>query len=58
MKFRILRDYDEFQPQVWYNDHVWVNIGKYACYTIEEAERVCAGYKQMKDNEVVEEFEL
>ena len=58
MKFRILRDYEDFQPQVWFKDHVWVDIGKYTCRTVEEAEKVCADYKAMKDNEIIKEFEL
>ena len=62
MKFRIIRDYDEYQPQVWqYIDPRhwdWVDIGKYTCYTIEEARKVCSDYKLMCDNKIVEEFEL
>jgi hypothetical protein len=62
MKFRIIRDYDEFQPQVWHTvdniHHYWTDIGKYCCYTIDEAKKVCADYKRMIEDKVVEEFEL
>lgn len=65
MKFRIVRDYDRFQPQVWieskHNFHGgdYVIIGKYPYYsTIEEAEKVCADYKLMCENQIVKEFEL
>lgn len=62
MKFRIIRDYDEFQPQVWHitsgKQEYWKNIGHYLCYTLEEAEKVCRDYKLMHEEKVVEEFEL
>lgn len=61
MKFRIIRNYDEFQPQVLvYNgpDYYWTNIGKYVCYTIDAAKKVCADYKRMEEEPVVEEFKL
>lgn len=62
MKFRIIRDYDEFQPQVWKQKdkicHQWVNIGLYRCYTIDDARKVCADYKRMQEDKVIEEFEL
>lgn len=62
MKFRIIRYYDEYQPQVWHTvdniHHFWKDIGPYSCYTIDQARQVCADYKQMTENKVVEEFEL
>ena len=62
MKFRIRRSYDEFKPEVWYvgpnRQSYWVEIGNYHCYTLEDARKVCHDYKRMKDNPVVEEFEL
>lgn len=65
MKFRIVREYDRFVPQVWieskYNFHGgdYVLIGKYPYYsTIEEAEKVCKDYKLMSDQPIVKEFEL
>jgi hypothetical protein len=61
MKFRVIRDYDEYQPQVLVNqlsDHpTWIDIG-YTCNTIEGAENVCRSYKRMKADPVVKEFEL
>jgi hypothetical protein len=62
MKFRIIRNYDEFQPQVWHAvdkvHHYWTDIGEYRCDTIEAARKVCADYKRMTEDKVVEEFEL
>ena len=62
MKFRIIRDYGDFQPQVWYSylttGDWWEDIGYSRCSTLEEARQVCADYKRMKEDEVVEEFEL
>ena len=61
MKFRIIRDYDEYQPQVYsvFDDHeYWNDIGKYRCSNITEAKKVCADYKRMIEDKVIEEFEL
>lgn len=62
MKFRILRHYDEYQPQVCDDPPMgifrWRDIGKYICYTIEEAKKVCSDYKKMCEDPIVEEFEL
>ena len=62
MLFRILRDYDEYQPQVLVDPPMgvprWKDIGRYRCYTIEEAENMCAAYKKMRKNPIVKEFEL
>jgi hypothetical protein len=61
MKFRIIRDYDEFQPQVFISKHninYWVDIGLYRCLTLDDARKVCADYKRMTEDKVVEEFEL
>lgn len=61
MKFRIVRNYDEYQPQVWIDDGnypYWQNIGEYKCEFIESAEEVCHRYKRMMENPVVKEFEL
>lgn len=62
MKFRIVRDYDEYQPEVLIDQGVskpyWLNIGNYTCHTLEEAEKVCADYKRMSTNPIVREFEL
>lgn len=61
MKFRIIRDYDEYQPQVLVaidGDEYWKDIGKYKCEFIESAEEVCTRYKRMMENPIVKEFEL
>lgn len=62
MKFRIIRDYDEYQPQVLVaidgDDPYWKDIGKYKCEFIESAEEVCTRYKRMMENPIVKEFEL
>ena len=62
MKFRIIRDYEDFQPQVLCNplsdNSYWANIGNYRCGTIDEARQVCNNYKLMKTDPVIEEFEL
>ena len=61
MKFRILRDYAEFLPQVLHTDSdkpYWVDIGQYRCYTLEEARAVCVNYKRMAEDPIAEEFEL
>ena len=62
MKFRIIRDYDEYQPRVCNDPPMgipkWKDIGNYICHTIEEAEKVCTDYKKMCENPIVEEFEL
>ena len=62
MKFRIIRDYDEYQPQVFNGyqsgNTYWTNIGHYTCYTLDDARKVCADYKRMQEDRVVEEFEL
>lgn len=61
MKFRIIRDYDEYQPQVLVDDgygSYWKDIGKYKCEFIESAEQVCVDYKKMIDNLIVKEFEI
>lgn len=61
MKFRIVRAYDEYQPQVLINqlsnNPTWINVG-YPCCTIEGAEATCRSYKRMKADPVVKEFEL
>lgn len=57
MKFRILRDYDEYQPQVLV-DGDWQDIGKYRCEFLESAEEVCHRYKRMMEDPIVREFEL
>ena len=61
MKFRIIRNYDEFQPQVEKcagEKYYWMNIGYGSYFTLENAQKVCADYKLMKDEPVVKEFEL
>lgn len=62
MKFRIIRDYDEYQPQVlvetYGDDPYWKDIGNYTCEFIESAEEICARYKRMVENPIVKEFEL
>lgn len=62
MKFRIIRDYDEYQPQVLVeidgDDPYWKDIGNHRCEFIESAEEVCARYKRMKEDPIVREFEL
>ena len=59
MKFRIIRDFEEFKPQVWSQRFsCWRDVSYYSYSTVEAAKKVCAFYKNMKDNPVVEEFEL
>lgn len=61
MKFRIIRDYDEYQPQVLVeidgDDPYWKNIG-YKCEMIQSAEELCGRYKRMVEDPIVREFEL
>jgi hypothetical protein len=59
MKFKIVRDFEEFMPMVW-NEVIgtWHNVTDYPCSTIESARKACEFYKKMKDDPVVEEFEL
>lgn len=61
MKFRIIRNYDAFQPQVEIctgERYYWMNIGYGSYSTLENARKVCTDYKRMKEDKVVEEFEL
>ena len=62
MKFRIIRNYGAYQPQVWAEPQgqmpYWQDIGNYKCEFLESAEEVCAQYKRMIENFVVKEFEL
>ena len=61
MKFRIIRDYYEYQPQVLIeingDEPYWKNIG-YKCEFISLAEELCTRYKRIVENPVVKEFEL
>lgn len=61
MKFRIIRDYEYFKPQVWEDGEdvsCYIDFVNYSLTTIEEAERECAVYKRMVEDLVVKEFEL
>lgn len=62
MKFRIIRDYDEYQPQVLVeidgDDPYWTNIGYSTYEFIESAEEVCHRYKRMMEDPIVREFQL
>ena len=62
MKFRIIRDYGEYRPQVWVEEKCqvpyWKDITKCAYEFIESAKEVCVQYKRMIENPVVIEFEL
>lgn len=58
MKFRIIRYYERYQPQVL-KDGKYVNIGSPNGYsTVTEAKAQCKFYKYCEDDKVVEEFEL
>ena len=64
MKFRIVKSGDSYMPQVCKEDNKgifilekWVNIGS-PHPSIEDAKRYCQLYKDLIDEEVVEEFEL
>lgn len=58
MKFRILRNYIGFYPQVLMPDQMWYNINPNRYRSIEEAREACVKYKKIIDNPIVEEFEL
>ena len=62
MKFRIIRDYGEYRPQVWVEPKCqvpyWKDITKCTYEFIESAEEVCAQYKRMIESPIVKEFEL
>lgn len=62
MKFRIIRDYDEYQPQVLVENDgdkpYWKNIGYCTHEFIVSAEEACTHYKRMIENPIVKEFEL
>lgn len=61
MKFRIIRYYERFKPQVLSetNDREWCDLGEPTGYpTPESAEEVCLMYKQRAVSRIVKEFEL
>jgi hypothetical protein len=60
MKFRIIKYYDFYRPQVWDEDKkIWKDIGTSAGYSIMEfARTACKMYKEDHDKKIVEEFEL
>lgn len=61
MKFRIIRYYEEFQPQVWHKNGQygeWITIGETTYATVEGARKVCEHFKAMREDPLVEEFEL
>ena len=60
MKFRIMRCYKGFQPQVLEGAHFkeWINIGSAIYDTVDEAKEVCRIFKEIRENPIVEEFEL
>ena len=58
-KYRIIRYYDDFLPQVYGEDARWHAFGYMKSYkTVEEAKRACERHKYEHDMRVVEEFEL
>lgn len=60
MKFRIIKYYDLYKPQVWDEDKkIWNDIGTPTGYsTVEFARTACKMYKANYDSKIVEEFEL
>ena len=64
MKFRIIRYYDRYQPQVlkqkgYHFEDQWIGIGLPNGYaTIDEARNCCKVHKKTSDEKIVEEFEL
>lgn len=67
MKFRIIKYYDRFQPQIlsnqWWDGWAWKgewsNIGSPNGYsTVEDAKGFCQLYKKEKEEKIVEIFEL
>lgn len=58
MKFRIIRYYERYQPQV-FEDGKYKDIGLPNGYsTVTEAKAQCKFYKICEDAKIVEEFEL
>lgn len=58
MKFRIIRYYERYQPQV-FEDDKYRNIGLPNGYaTVKDAKEQCSFYKACEDDKIVDEFEL
>lgn len=63
MKFRIIRYYDRFQPQVWDEEiekkNKYINIGSpNGYYTVDEARSFCHTYMNNFKEKIIDEFEL
>lgn len=60
MKFRIIKYYERYKPQVFSDkSNEYINIGNPPGYaTAEEAEYYCWRYKAENDDIIVKEFEL
>lgn len=58
-RYRIIRYYDEYLPQVYGEDAMWHDLGYCKSYkTVEDARNACVLHKQALEKKVVEEFEL
>ena len=60
MKFRIIRDYNGFKPQVLngVNCKEWIYISNTIYDTVDDAKDACRVFKEVRENPIVEEFEL
>ena len=60
MKFRIIKYYNFYRPQVWDEyKKIWKDIGTPTGYsTAKSAKSTCKLYRNAYDNKIVEEFEL
>ena len=59
MKFRIVRYYDYYKPQVLKNDGEYEDIGSSTGYpSVHEAKYHCRVYNDLEEGRIVEEFEL
>ena len=58
-KFRIVRYYERFKPQVLGRDNEYHDIGSPTGYaTAYDAKDFCYTYKSVQEEKIVEEFEL
>lgn len=58
-RYRIIRYYEDYLPQVYGEDARWHDIGYMKSYkTVEEAKRACERHKRECEKRIVEEFEL
>ena len=60
MKFRITREYRGFRAQVLDGAHFkeWIYITNTIYDTVDDAKDACRRFKEMRENPIVEEFEL